>query len=227
LASNVLTGTLNGSYSQQFTASGGTAPYTFTAVGTVQPPGISLTLASNGLLTGSLTTAGTFGFTIRATDANSNSDTATYSLAVSAPTSTLNLYLSAGGGGSNVYDTGNNPYIDIQVFNEYAVGHVFNAGDVDVATWQISGTGITANDFLSMTIWSGATPDNDYVTINPITSLSGTMNLKYFSGGSGRNMTAVALLYVRVDGVYEGIEEFTFTVTVNGQTQSDTIFIRD
>jgi hypothetical protein len=107
------------------------------------------------------------------------------------------------------------------------VGHQFNAGDVDVASWQITGTGITANDFTSMTIFSGATPDNDFVTINPITSLSGTMNLKYFSGGSGRNMIAVMTLYVRNDGVTETPEEFTFTVTVSGQTQSDFIYIRD
>jgi hypothetical protein len=187
-------------------------------------------LTSGGLISGTPTATGTYSIDITATDANNNTGSASYSLVVgaaAAPASTLRLYVASGSGGSSVYETNNPAYIDIQVYNEYAVGHVFNTGDVDVGSWQISGTGITANDFTSMTIWSGATPDNDFVTINPITSLSGTMNLKYFAGGSGRNMAAVITLFVRNDGVAEGIEEFTFTVTVNGQTVSDSIYIRD
>jgi len=55
-------------YNQMFTASGGTGPYTFARVTGTLPPG--LTLASSGALTGTPTTAGTFNFTVQATDAN-------------------------------------------------------------------------------------------------------------------------------------------------------------
>jgi hypothetical protein len=60
-------GTIGAAYSQTITASGGTAPYTFSIIAGSLPPG--LTLSSSGLLTGTPTTAGSFTFTVRATDA--------------------------------------------------------------------------------------------------------------------------------------------------------------
>ena len=52
-------------YSAQFTATGGTAPYTYTVSG-VLPPG--LVLSSAGAMTGAPTSAGTYAFTINAAD---------------------------------------------------------------------------------------------------------------------------------------------------------------
>jgi sugar lactone lactonase YvrE len=66
------------------TASGGTSPYSFTVTGGALPPGI--TLSSAGVLSGTPTAAGTFSFTITATDANSSYGTQNYSLTVSSPT---------------------------------------------------------------------------------------------------------------------------------------------
>lgn len=54
-------------YVQQLTASGGTGPYTFLITSGALPPGLQLT--PTGLLAGT-PTAGSFGFTVRATDAN-------------------------------------------------------------------------------------------------------------------------------------------------------------
>ncbi|MBL9132850.1 MAG: hypothetical protein JNG86_16700, partial [Verrucomicrobiaceae bacterium] len=51
-------------YSQQLAATGGTAPYVFTAAGAL-PPGMSL--SSGGVLSGAPTTAGSFGFEIDVT----------------------------------------------------------------------------------------------------------------------------------------------------------------
>ncbi|MGI8782699.1 MAG: IPTL-CTERM sorting domain-containing protein [Acidobacteriota bacterium] len=59
-------GTVGTAYSQPITASGGTAPYTFSVIAGSLPPG--LTLAPGGLLSGTPTTAGSFTFTVRATD---------------------------------------------------------------------------------------------------------------------------------------------------------------
>ncbi|MFS2109740.1 IPT/TIG domain-containing protein [Sphingomonas sp. Sphisp140] len=52
-------------YSQTFTASGGTSPYSFSSTGTL-PPG--LTLSAGGVLTGTPTTGGTFNFTVDVSD---------------------------------------------------------------------------------------------------------------------------------------------------------------
>ncbi|WP_267555774.1 Ig-like domain-containing protein, partial [Rhizobium rhizogenes] len=62
--------TLNASYSETITASGGTAPYTYASTGTL-PTG--LTLSSAGVLTGTPTAAGTFNFTVTATDSSTGS----------------------------------------------------------------------------------------------------------------------------------------------------------
>jgi hypothetical protein len=55
------------SANQALTASGGTGPYTFTVTAGTLPTGLTLTPA--GVLSGTLTAAGTFTFTVRATDA--------------------------------------------------------------------------------------------------------------------------------------------------------------
>jgi CSLREA domain-containing protein len=56
------------SYNQAFDASGGNNSYTFTVSGGALPSG--LTLSSGGALTGTATPAGTYNFTIRATDSS-------------------------------------------------------------------------------------------------------------------------------------------------------------
>ncbi len=55
-------------YNQQLTASGGAPPYAFTISAGALPTG--LTLTANGLLSGTPTVAGSFNFTVRATDFN-------------------------------------------------------------------------------------------------------------------------------------------------------------
>lgn len=70
------------SFNATFTASGGAAPYTFTRVTGLLPPG--LTLATTGVLSSTPTTPGTFNFTIQAASANGCVGTLQVSLTVCA-----------------------------------------------------------------------------------------------------------------------------------------------
>jgi len=65
--STLPSGAVGAAYSQTITASGGTAPYTFTVTSGALPTG--LTLSSSGTLSGTPTAAGSFTFTVLATDA--------------------------------------------------------------------------------------------------------------------------------------------------------------
>lgn len=71
-------GTIGASYSVTFTATGGTLPYTW-SMPTGAVPGLSFT---SGVLSGVLSTVGTFPFTIRVGDAAAGSDTRPFSITV-------------------------------------------------------------------------------------------------------------------------------------------------
>ena len=71
-------GTKNAAYSQTFTASGGTGPYTFAISAGALPTGLSL--SSGGVLSGTPTVTGYFNFTVRATDSLSATGTQAYTL---------------------------------------------------------------------------------------------------------------------------------------------------
>lgn len=75
-------------YSQTLTASGGTAAYSFAVTAGSLPAGLVLS-SSNGVLSGTPNAAGTFNFTVTATDATSFAGSRAYTLIVGAPTLTL------------------------------------------------------------------------------------------------------------------------------------------
>ncbi len=83
-------GTVGVAYSQSLAgASGGTAPYAYTIASGSLPPGI--TLASNGVLSGTPTANGTFTFTVRATDGSTgtgpfSATSGTMTLTIAVPT---------------------------------------------------------------------------------------------------------------------------------------------
>jgi large repetitive protein len=80
-------GTVGVPYTQTFTGSGGTAPYSFGVTAGTLPAGLVLTAA--GVLSGTPTTAGSSGFTIRATDANGCFFERAYTLVIAAAVPTL------------------------------------------------------------------------------------------------------------------------------------------
>jgi sugar lactone lactonase YvrE len=70
-------------YSQTIAASGGTSPYSYQVTSGTLPAGTSID--SSGLFSGTPSAAGSFTFTVSATDANSITGSQAYSLTVSAP----------------------------------------------------------------------------------------------------------------------------------------------
>jgi large repetitive protein len=76
--------------SQQITASGGTPPYTFSWAGTL-PPGLSL--SANGAISGTPTTAGSYQFTVKASDTSTPATTGSqaYTMRVAAGAVTISL----------------------------------------------------------------------------------------------------------------------------------------
>lgn len=86
-------GVVSFAYPQQIlSASGGVAPYTFSLANGGLPPGVTLT---NGVISGTPTTAGTYPFTISVRDSASNQTTFTTTIVIRAATSDL-ILLAAG-----------------------------------------------------------------------------------------------------------------------------------
>ncbi|WP_050478275.1 putative Ig domain-containing protein [Herbaspirillum rhizosphaerae] len=85
-----LSATTTSAFSQSFSASGGSAPYTYSQTGTL-PTGLSFN-AGTATLSGTPTQAGSFSFTINATDSSTGTavtGSRNYTLSVTAPTLTL------------------------------------------------------------------------------------------------------------------------------------------
>jgi len=118
LPSALPTGAVGVPYDQPFTATGGTAPYTFSVVGAL-PPGLAFSAA--GVLSGTPTAAGASTFSIRVDDAGAHSSTLQYTVQVLAPpqaaptncVATINdaksVALAAGGGSVALAVTGCTP----------------------------------------------------------------------------------------------------------------------
>jgi outer membrane autotransporter protein len=133
------------SYSQTLTASGGVAPYTFAVTAGALPNG--LTLGSGGALSGTTTASGTFNFTVTATDANGQTASNAYTVAVAVPTVTLTPATLPGGTAGTAYTQvltiagGIAPYTVTQT-GALPMGLTFNA-----ATRTFSGTPTQAGTF--------------------------------------------------------------------------------
>ncbi len=77
---------VNASYSHTITATGGTGPYTYVVTSGALPPG--LTLSATGVLSGTPTMAGSYPFTVTATDSMGNTGSQQYTLVVAVPNPT-------------------------------------------------------------------------------------------------------------------------------------------
>lgn len=88
-------------YSQTLSASGAVAPYSYALSAGSLPPGISL--SSAGAVSGTPTSAGSFNFTVTATDANSQTGSIAYTVVVAVPVLTLTPATVPGGTANTAY----------------------------------------------------------------------------------------------------------------------------
>jgi len=82
-------GSINTSYNATLTASGGTTPYTWSVSSGQLPVGI--TLASSGAISGTPTTAGSYGFTLQAADSAGHQTSQAYTVSIGSPTGSLGI----------------------------------------------------------------------------------------------------------------------------------------
>nr|WP_127170044.1 putative Ig domain-containing protein [Xanthomonas sp. BRIP62415] len=145
-------------YSQALSASGGTAPYTYTLGSGTLPAG--LTLASNGTLSGTATVEGSFNFTVTATDANAFTAAQAYALTVAGPNLTLPASTLPAGTAGQAYTAAITPATGGTAPYSYALtGGALPAGvAVDAATGSLSGTPTVAGTFTFTLTVSDSTP---------------------------------------------------------------------
>ncbi|MFN7975087.1 MAG: putative Ig domain-containing protein [Acidobacteriota bacterium] len=183
-------GTVGVAYSQTVSASGGTAPYTFAVTAGALPNGVVLN-AATGVVSGVPTTAGTFNFTITATDAASCTGNRAYTVVISCPTITVNpASLPNGTQGVPYSQTvtgsgGTAPYTFAVTSGALPPGLALNA-----ATGVVSGTPTTAGTFnftITATDSLGCTGSRAYsvvincgtITVNPASLPNGTVGVPY------------------------------------------------
>lgn len=135
-------------YSQSVTASGGVAPYSYAVSVGALPVG--LTLSPSGILSGSTTTAGSFSFTVRATDSATGSGPysaqQSYTLIVGAPSISLSpATVSAGTAGVAFSQTltassGTGPYAYVVTAGTLPAGISLSSAGVLSGTPTVAGS---------------------------------------------------------------------------------------
>lgn len=158
------------SYSQTITASGGSAPYSYSHTSGTLPNGLSL--SSGGAITGTTGATGTFSFTITATDAGGYTGSQSYSITVSAaPTITVSpsslpngtvgssysqTISASGGGGPHTFavTSGSIPSgLSLSVGGSFS-GTPTTAGTYNFTITATSSDAFTGSQFYSVTISS-------------------------------------------------------------------------
>ena len=157
---NLPSAVANSAYSVAITASGGQAPYTFSATGSL-PAGLTLSIA--GILAGTPTVPGTFGLHIYATDANGVTGTVSYVLTITGPSQGTNTL---------TVDPGS---LSFSAHREDLVSpapqsiSVFSSGAA--ASFSVTASG---GSWLSVSSGTGQTPGSFLVSINKSGLASGT-----------------------------------------------------
>jgi hypothetical protein len=154
-------GAVGTAYSQTISAFGGTAPYTFAFVSGSLPTG--LTLSANGALSGTPTTAGSFTFTVRASDAGGCFGSRVYTVVINGPPAVTTFTASpatitAGQSSTLSWTTTNTTSVSISgvTGTQPANGSVFvSPAATTIYTLTATGPGGTATAATTVTVIAG------------------------------------------------------------------------
>lgn len=196
-------------YSATFSASGGVAPYSFSATGTL-PPGLSLT--TGGVLSGTPSAPGTSTFTVLATDssggAGPHSGSQSYTLSTSAGPSIDQTSVPAATVGSAYSTTlsatgGTAPYSFALVSGALPAGVVFSSGGA------FSGTPTDAGSF-ALTV---RVTDSNGVTSQQSFVLSASAPTLVLTPAAGSLQADYAVAYSTTFAGSGGTAPYTYTAT--------------
>jgi hypothetical protein len=186
------------SYSQTFSASGGTGAATFALSGGSLPAG--LTLSGNGMLSGTPTANGSFTFTVKATDQASATATRQFTLQVNAPLTISTTTLPAATMGA--------AYSQTLVANgglgtytwSVTQGTFTNAGfALNASTGAITGTPVTSNTLQFTVQVTDTNMDTATQTLNIAIGLQTTSTLD-FAVAMGAPTATHSILRVSANG---------------------------
>jgi hypothetical protein len=240
-------GTTGALYSQQFLASGGVTPYTWSVAAGSIPTGLSLN-TSTGLLSGSPTAPGTYNFTIGITDQNGAKDSAPYTIKVVALLSiTTQPPLPAGVVGAAYSQTfaatgGATPYqwfvptgtalptgLTLSPTAGAVTGTPTAAGTFTFTLQVVDASGRSATASFTITVTAAmtittATLPNATVGIayNQALTVAGGAAPFTWSIASGALPAGIALNPGSLNGIPSTPGTFTFTVSVTGGGQTAT-----
>ncbi len=190
--STLTAGTVGTAYTNSVTASGGVAPYSYVASGSL-PPGISV--GADGSLSGTPTADGTYNFSIEATDSDSTpvSGNASYTLVIAPAPTTLTLSPAAGslthGTVGTGYTTGITAAGGTGPYSYVASGSV-PTGMTLAADGTLSGTPTVAGSYsFTVTATDSASPANSGDAAYTLVIDAASTGSFTFSPASGSHLT--------------------------------------
>jgi hypothetical protein len=198
-------------YNQNISSLGGAGTVTYAQSAGTLPPGLSL--AANGTLSGTPSSAGTFQFTVTATDQNGCQGSQIYSITVTCPVITLTPGTLPNGTGGTPYNQnvvasgGTAPYNYAVTFGAPPNGTNFNASGV------LSGTPTTPGSFtftVTATDFYGCQGSQSYTIIIACPAI--TLTPASLPNGQ------IGIAYSQIIGVLSGgTPPYTFTISSGAQ----------
>jgi hypothetical protein len=204
-------GKVGTAFSATFALSGGKAPFTYSITSGSLPAGLTLN-SSTGVISGTPTTAGTFTFTTKVTDAAGSTDTATCTIVVTG--SAINLDCGACKSGKPTLGQSYSNYLSVTGANgsvtfSISSGSLPTGLTLDRYTGKISGTPTAAGTytFTSKVMDSRGNTDTDICTLT-VSSVPLDIQCGSCSVGNGTTGTAYSATFA----VTGGVPNYTFSI---------------